>query len=191
MSQRTAQDNAVRAMDERRAAQQRPLPPLDPVMPPHQAPQYGNNGGNGGYSDPRYQGNPGYSQDRPSRWGTAGAAAAGAVLGSVLANGAHARQAPVQQQLPGNVPPDVGSIGPVDSSGASGSPGVATVPNPMNPDSANATTASPQQERAVHKKESGIGWFGWIMLGLIGFTLYKVFTRRKVNRPRANYKLGD
>lgn len=186
MSQQTAQDNAVRSMDQRNAAQQRPLPPLDPVMPPQQAPQYGNNGG---YSDPRYQGNPGYSQDRPSRWGTAGAAAAGAMLGSVLASGAHAHQAPVQQPLPTNVPSDVGSIGPVDSSSTSGSPGVATVPNPMNPDS--ATTVPQQQERAAHKKESGIGWFGWIMLALIGFTLYKVLTRRKVNRPRANYTLGD
>jgi hypothetical protein len=112
------------------------------------------------------------------------------MLGSVLAGGAHAHQAPVQQQLPSNVPPDVGSIGPVDSSGASGSPDVATVPNPMNPDNAT-TTATQQQERAAHRKESGIGWFGWIMLALIGFTLYKVLTRRKVNRPRANYTLGD
>ncbi len=209
MSQRTAQDNAVRTMDER-TAQQRQLPPSDPVMP-RQSPQYGNNGGNnggysnnggynnnGGYRDPRYENNPGaYNQDRPSRWGTAGAAAAGAVLGSVLASGAHARQAPPPQQpVPSNVPADVGAIGPVDSSGSSGSPGVGTVPNPMNPDAPVATPApqsrDQQVDRAPRKQESGIGWFGWLMLGVIGFVLFKVFTRRKVAaRQGANYTLGD
>jgi hypothetical protein len=204
LSQKTAQDNAVRTMDER-TAQSRALPPSDPVMP-RQSPQYGNNqSGNGsysggGYREPRYEGNPGgYSQDRPSRWGTAGAAAAGAVLGSVLASGAHANQAPVQQPLPSNVPADVGSIGPVGSGSTSTSPGVGTVPNPMNPDAPVAAPApqvqeqqpAPQAERPARKESSGIGWFGWVMLGLIGFALYKVFTRRKVKHQGANYSLGD
>lgn len=198
MTQRGAEDRAVRTMEER-TAQQRQLPPSDPVMP-RQSPQYGNNNGgynDGGYRDPRYQGNPGgYSQDRPSRWGTAGAAAAGAVLGSVLASGAHARQAPPQQQqLPSNVPADVGSIGPVGSSGSSTSPDVATVPNPMNPDAPVATqapqTREQQAERQARNEGSGIGWFGWLMLAVIGFTLFKVFTRRKVSRQGANYRLGD
>lgn len=198
MTQKSAEDRAVRTMDER-TAQQRQLPPSDPVMP-RQSPQYGNNqppaGGysNGGYRDPRYEGG-GYSQERPSRWGTAGAAAAGAVLGSVLANGAHAHQAPQQQQLPANVPADVGSIGPVDSSGSSASPDVATVPNPMNPDAPAASPAPQTQEqqatRPARKESSGIGWFGWVMLGVIGYALYKVFTRRKVSRQGANYTLGD
>lgn len=204
MSQKTAQDNAVRTMDQR-TAQQRQLPPSDPVMPrqPQQQPQYGNNGGynpgyNGGYSGGN---NGGYRQEqsRPSGWGTAGAAAAGAVLGSVLAGGAHANQAPQQQQqpLPSNVPSDVGSIGPVGSGDTSTSPGMATVPNPMNPDTPAATPVptvqeqAPVAERKAPKESSGIGWFGWVMLGIIGFTLYKVFTRRKVSRQGANYSLGD
>jgi hypothetical protein len=199
MSQRTAQDNAVRTMDERTAAQQRSLPPSDPVMPrqpQQQPPQYGNNGGyngnnnggnNGGYNNGGYR-NDGY-QERPSRWGTAGAAAAGAVLGSVLAGGAHAHQAPVQQQpMPSNVPADVGAIGPVGSAGASG--GAATVPNPMNPD-ATPQVQDQVQQRPARKEEPGMGWFGWLMLAGIGFTLFKVFTRRKADRPRANYTLGD
>ena len=208
MSQRTAQDNAVRSMDQR-TAQQRQLPPSDPVMP-RQSPQYGNNGGynnggysnNGGYRDPRYQGSPGgYSQnqERSSRWGTAGAAAAGAVLGSVIAGGAHANQAPQQQPqqqpAPTNVPSDIGSIGPVGSGDTGTSPGMATVPNPMNPDAPAATPAPQVQEqpaeRPARQEESGIGWFGWLMLGVIAFTLFKVFTRRKVTRQGANYSLGD
>lgn len=210
MSQTTAQDNAVRTMDQR-TAQQRQLPPSDPVMPrqPQQPPQYGNNGGynnnpgyNGGYSGGN---NGGYRQDqsRPSGWGTAGAAAAGAVLGSVLAGGAHANQAPPQQQqqqpLPTNVPSDVGSIGPVGNGDSSTSPGMATVPNPMNPDAPAAVPVPPVQqqqpapaaERTAPKESSGIGWFGWVMLAIIGFTLYKFFTRRKVSRQGANYSLGD
>lgn len=210
MSQRTAQDNAVRSMDQR-TAQQRQLPPSDPVMPRQspQQPQYGNNGGynnggynnNGGYRDPRYQGSPGgyQNQERPSRWGTAGAAAAGAVLGSVLAGGAHADQPPQQQQqpLPTNVPSDIGSIGPGGSGDSSTSPGVATVPNPMNPDAPAAAPVPQVQEqqqpaeRPARQEESGIGWFGWLMLAVIGFTLFKVFTRRKVTRQGANYSLGD
>lgn len=209
MSQKTAQDNAVRTMDQR-TAQQRRLPPSDPVMP-RQAPppQYGNTGGYN--NNPGYNGgyNGGYRQEqsRPSGWGTAGAAAAGAVLGSVIAGGAHANQAPQQQQqqqqqqppLPTNVPSDVGSIGSVSGGDSSTSPGMATVPNPMNPD-APATVPAPQvqehptaqaAERPAPKEESGIGWFGWVMLGLIGFTLYKFFTRRKVSRQGANYSLGD
>ncbi|GAB2858358.1 hypothetical protein GCM10027277_28530 [Pseudoduganella ginsengisoli] len=197
MSQKTAQDNAVRTMDERTAQQNR-LPPSDPVMqrqaPPPPPPQYGNNGGysnnpyNGGYSQP---------QDRPSRWGTAGAAAAGAVLGSVLAGGAHAHQAPQQQSLPSNIPADVGSIGPVGSGSTNTASGAGTVPNPMNPDDATAATPAPQvQEQPVERparkhESSGIGWFGWVMLGLIGFVLYKVLTRRKASRQGANYTLGD
>jgi hypothetical protein len=199
MTQKSAEDRAVRTMEER-TAQQRQLPPSDPVMP-RQAPQYGNNQyGTGGYSnggsrDPRYDGG-GYSQERSSRWGTAGAAAAGAVLGSVLASGAHANQVPQQQQqLPTNIPADVGSIGPVGSSGSSTSPDVATVPNPMNPDAPAATPAPQVQEqqatRPARKESSGIGWFGWVMLGVIGYALYKVFTRRKVARQGANYTLGD
>lgn len=209
MSQKTAEENALRNMDSRNAANrpQQPLPPLDPVMqrqPPQQPPQYGNNGGysgnggnqNGGYNQPGYQNAP------PSRWGTAGAAAAGAVIGSVLAGQANASHQPVQQRLPSNVPADVGAIGPVGAADGTSNNGVATVPNPMAPDGVAAqqgTTPAAMDVPAVRlpdvaqrqPAQSGIGWFGWVMLGLIGFGLYKLLTRRKVAKRGANYSLGD
>jgi hypothetical protein len=48
-----------------------------------------------------------------------------------------------------------------------------------------------QATRPARRESSGIGWFGWVMLGVIAYALYKVFTRRKVTRQGANYTLGD
>ncbi|SFU43572.1 hypothetical protein SAMN05216552_100354 [Pseudoduganella namucuonensis] len=199
MSESAARDNAVRSMDSRRAGNAQPLPPLDPVMP-RQAPPpqsgYGNN--NPGYNNPGYN-NPGYDngrydnrryENRPSGWGTAGAAAAGAVLGSVLSGQANAGHGGQQQQqqapLPGNVPADIGAIGPVDPAADAATTGMAATPAAQD-----QRQPAPVEAPAARKESSGIGWFGWAMLALIGFGLYRLLTRRKVAKRGANYSLGD
>lgn len=190
MSERAARDNAVRSMDSRRAGSAQPLPPLDPVMP-RQAPQQqsGYGGNNPGYDSGRYDSR--RYENRPSGWGTAGAAAAGAVLGSVLSGQANAgqggQQAPQQAPLPSNVPADIGSIGPVDPAADAAATGVAPTPTAQ----LGQQQPAPVEAPAARKESSGIGWFGWAMLALIGFGLYRLLTRRKAAKRGANYSLGD
>jgi hypothetical protein len=171
LSKNSAQDNAQRTLDSRRAANNA-LPPLDPVQP-RQAPQYGQQPSQYGQPSPQY-GNPGYS-DRNGRLATAGAAAAGAVLGSILSSPARAGGGTVQQApAPSNVPSDIGSLGPV-----------APATDVSSDTSAATATVAP-----VAKPSSGIGFFGWVIILGLAYAGWRLFSRRK---PKANarYNLGD
>ena len=174
LSKRSAEDNAQRTLDSRRAANNAPppLPPLDPVQP-RQAPQYGQQPSQYGQPSPQY-GNPGYS-DRNGRLATAGAAAAGAVLGSILSSPARAGGGMVQQApAPSNVPSDIGSLGPVTSA------------TDVSSDTSAATvTAAP-----VAKPSSGIGFIGWAIILGLAYAGWRLFSRRKP-KAGARYNLGD
>lgn len=172
LSKKSAEDNAQRTLDSRRAANNAPLPPLDPVQP-RQAPQYGQQAPQYGQQPPQY-GNPGYS-DRNGRLATAGAAAAGAVLGSILSSPARAGGGMVQQApAPSNVPSDIGSLGPVTPA----------------TDVSSETSAATATVAPVEKPSSGIGFIGWAIILGLAYAGWRLFSRRK-SKANARYNLGD
>ncbi|MES2258959.1 MAG: hypothetical protein V4724_10595 [Pseudomonadota bacterium] len=192
MTKKNAEENALRTLENRRAAAERqnappPLPPLDPVVP-RQAPQYGggynnnNNNNNGGY---------GYGNNNNGRSGsgalaTAGAAAAGAAIGAAMTGHANAAGQRNQGNMPVNNGPLPGEI--------TMAPGSATSTTPTADAGVVNTAPAVNPVPATQSASSGLGFWGWVLLAgflYVGWKGYRYLTRPRAGRPGSNYSLGD